>query len=425
MTKRFPSWPLVGVIAAFAGCSSPPPSQRAKNASPAPVTLLAFGDTGYHYDYLEKEDYETVLTEDQFLAKEKQDWIDDKRPIAELAYPPMYKLPVNGSIVAASGQEPVAKAMKDYCRQHGCDFGALLGDNIYPDGATAGADGIDDQKRFRDLFTIPYGALGERSADFRIYTVLGNHDWRTSREGAMSQVHFMETTPPFYMNGLFYRVVPPASRGEVEVFAIDTEVMLAGTTVYEAVLADDASEAPSTELEEFEPWAVPQNDAERNMAAWLESSLADSKARWKVVIAHHPLWSSSGSKFEQAKALRRIILPALCRYADLYLAGHEHTLEVHTDDCSSASVGEVKPLPQVVSGSAAKMRPINSAFIRNQLKANPQLQTLYSKGLTWGFSHLTFDGDKVTVRMVETPQTGSGATEVTFEQTFTRRSGGR
>ncbi len=424
MSKRFLFWPSVALIV-LAGCSSPPPAQQAKTASTGPITLLAFGDTGYHYDYLEKEDYETVVTEEQFLAKEKQDWIDDKRPIEELAYPPMYKLPGNGSIVAASGQEPVAKAMKDYCAQHGCDFGTLLGDNIYPDGATAGADGIDDRKRFRDLFTIPYGALGEGGKDFRIYTVLGNHDWRTSREGAMSQVRFMESTPPFYMNGLFYRVVPPAGRGEVEIFAIDTEVLLAGTTVYEAVLADDASEAPSTELEELEPWAVPQNDAERNMAAWLESSLADSNARWKVVIAHHPLWSSSGSKFEQAKALRRIILPALCRYADIYLAGHEHTLEVHTDDCSTASVGQVKPLPQVVSGSAAKMRPINSAFIRNQLKANPQLKTLYSKGLAWGFSHLTFDGDKVTVRMVETPQTGSGAAGVTFEQTFTRRSGGR
>ena len=80
------------------------------------------------------------------------------------------------------------------------------------------------------------------------------------------------------------------------------------------------------------------------------------------------------------------------------------------------------PLPQVVSGSAARMRPINSAFIRQQLKANPQLETLWSRGLTWGFSHLTFDGDKVTVRMVETPRDSSGTTQVTFEHTFTRRT---
>ena len=139
------------------------------------------------------------------------------------------------------------------------------------------------------------------------------------------------------------------------------------------------------------------------------------------MIGHHPLWSTAGSKFEQARALRRLILPTLCRQADLYLSGHEHTLEVHADDCSQAG-SKLAPLPQVVSGSAARMRPINSTFIRQQLKANPQLQTLWSRGLTWGFSHLTFDGDKVTVRIVETPRDSSGTTQVTFEHTFTRRT---
>jgi tartrate-resistant acid phosphatase type 5 len=381
--------------------------------------MLAFGDSGYHYDYLEKEDYETVLTQEQFLAKERTDWIKDKRPIGELAYPPMYRLPVNGSIIAASGQMPVANAMRELCAARGCDFGALLGDNIYPDGATAGADGIDDARRFRDLLTIPYGPLAEGRPDFRIYSVLGNHDWRTSREGAMAQVQFLERSPPFYMSGLFYRVAPPAARGEVEIFALDTEVLLAGTTVYKARLTDDAREAPSTEVEQLEPWAAPQTEAERNMVAWLEDALANSRARWKIVIGHHPLWSTAGSKFEQAKVLRRLILPALCRHADLYLAGHEHTLEVHTDDCTGAT-NKRAPLPQVVSGSAAKMRPINSAFMRHQLQANPQLRTLWARGLAWGFSHLTFEENRVTVRMVQVPGDGSDA-HVVYEHTFARR----
>ena len=382
--------------------------------------MLAFGDSGYHYDYLEKEDYETVLTPEQFLAKERKDWIKDKRPIEELAYPPTYRLPVNGSTIAASGQVPVANAMRDYCAARGCDFGAMLGDNVYPDGATAGADGIDDAQRFRDLFTIPYGPLGDGRTDFRIYSVLGNHDWHTSREGALSQVQFLGRSPPFYMDGLFYRVTPAAARGEVEIFAIDTEVLLAGTTVYKAKLTDDAREAPSTELEKLEPWAAPQTEAERTMASWLEAALAGSKARWKIVLGHHPLWSTAGSKFEQAKVLRRLILPSLCRHADLYLAGHEHTLEVHTDDCAAATPGR-KPLPQVVSGSAAKMRPINSAFLRNQLQANPQLRTLWARGLAWGFAHLTFSGDRVTVRMVHVPDDGSAA-QVAYEHSFERRS---
>ena len=282
-----------------------------------------------------------------------------------------------------------------------------------------------DAQRFRDVFTIPFTPLAQGREGFRIYGVLGNHDWHTSRAGAMAQVRFMETSPLFYMQGLFYRVVPPAAQGEVEIFAIDTEVLLAGTTVYEPALADDGSELPTNQIEAPEPWAVPQTEAERDMVAWLDAALASSTARWKIVIGHHPLWSTAGSKFEQAKALRRLILPVLCRRADLYLAGHEHTLEVHTDDCSAALPQQkVAALPTVVSGSASKMRPINSAFVRQQSKTYPQLQTLWTRGLVWGFAHLTFAGDRVTVRIVETPRDGSGVSQVTFEGSFARRTAG-
>lgn len=403
----------VCAVALTVACTSLPRAAK-------PVTLLVFGDGGYHYDHLEKKVYEKVVTEEQFMAKERKDWVEERRPIEEFDSPPMYKLPSNGSVIAATGQMPVSQAMKSFCAQQGCDFATMLGDNIYPDGAMANAD---DARRFRDVFTIPYGSLVEGRPDFRIYGVLGNHDWHTSRAGAMAQVRFLETTTPFFMNGLFYRVVPAASHGQVEIFAIDTEVLLAGTAVREAILAEDASEVATEELEQLEPWAAPQSDAERNMVSWLETALASSKARWKIVIGHHPLWSTAGSKFQQAKSLRRLILPTLCRYADLYLAGHEHTLEVHTDNCTDALPGwDGTPLPEVVSGSASKMRPTNSAFIRQQLKTHPELRTLYARGLTWGFAHLTFEGDRVTVKMIETPRDGTGTTQVSYEHSFARRS---
>jgi hypothetical protein len=405
----------------IASCTAPAPRATQDTAPQSKaVTLLAFGDGGYHYDHLDKKAYEKVVTEEQFMAKERKDWVEERRPPAEFDHPPMYKLPGNGSVIAATGQMPTARAMKSYCAQHSCDFGVMLGDNIYPDGAMADAD---DAKRFRDVFTTPYGSLVEGRDSFRIYGVLGNHDWHTSRDGALAQVRFLETTPPFFMNGLFYRVVPAATHGDVEIFALDTQVLLAATKTPEAVLAEDASEVQTDDLEYFEPWSAPQNEAEHNMVRWLEASLASSKARWKIVIGHHPLWSTAGSKFQQAKSLRRLILPALCRYADLYLAGHEHTLEVHTDGCSEALPGsDMTPLPQVVSGSASKMRPTNSAFIRQQLQAHPELRTLYARGLTWGFAHLTFAGDRATVRLIETPRDGSGTAQVTYEHSFARRS---
>ena len=46
------------------------------------------------------------------------------------------------------------------------------------------------------------GRSQRTGADFRIYAALGNHDWKTSRAGAMAQVRLPRTDAPFYMDGL-------------------------------------------------------------------------------------------------------------------------------------------------------------------------------------------------------------------------------
>lgn len=404
-------------LALLAGCATP------KEAS-TPFTLLMFGDHGYQLDYLSAKDRLPPKTLEQAIEDERKDWIEDSRPPAEFAPPALVQLPSTGGYVPATGMMPVAKAMADYCKPRRCDAAVMLGDNIYPNGPTGGADGRSDAKRFEDIFWTPYGGYGALAPDFRIYATLGNHDWRTSREAAMAEVKYFETTPPFYMDGLFYRVKPPAGNGEVEIFVIDTEVLLAGVPVYEGRLAPDGSELPPTELEVPEPWTKPANDREREMAAWLERSLRESDARWKIVIGHHPLWSSAGSKFEQARALRALILPTLCRYADMYVAGHEHTLEVHADSCAKVAPG-LAPLPQFVSGAAAKQRPLNSWFMAHQAKKSPELSTYYAKGLIWGYMALELEQDRAVVTVLTTPNDGSGTSTTAFSQAFARRTGAR
>ncbi|MBA3878785.1 MAG: hypothetical protein C0500_03600 [Sphingobium sp.] len=412
------------LVLSLAGCASVERAAAPASAPPSSVSFLAFGDSGYSLDYLDPEDLNPPLTREQFIAKARASWIKDKRPIAEFTPPPMVADPSNGGFVAASGLMPVAKAMTDYCRNSArCQFGVMLGDNIYPDGATLGADGRDDAKRFQDLFATPYGAFGWGDADFRIYATLGNHDWHTSREGALAQVRYLSETRPFYMDGLAYAAQPPAAKGMVEIFSIDTHVLLAGEKVLDGKLADDGSEVPTTKFDASEPWATPATDAERAMVANLEQRLKASKARWKIVIGHHPLWSSSGGKFEQARTLRAVLLPTLCRYADLYLAGHEHTLEVATDSCATAAPGEgLAALPNIVSGAAAKQRPLNTAFMAHQLRTYPQYRPLYVRGMIWGFAHLTLTDSEAKVTMVSTPNDGNGQPKVEFTQIFTRRN---
>jgi hypothetical protein len=387
------------------------------------VSLLLFGDHGYDLDYLAEDERLPARSHDEAVALQREEWLEDKRPPAEFAPSALIRLQSTGGYVDASGMMPVARAMTTYCAANRCDAALMLGDNIYPDGPTGGTDGRSDAKRFDDILRRPYKDFGSFAPGFRIYAALGNHDWRTSRAAALSEVAYMEKTPPLYMDGLIYSVKPPAGHGEVEIFVLDTEVLLSGQTVYEAELADDGSELPGTVLDERPTWTKPQTERERNMVAWLDKSLRESTARWKIVMAHHPLWSSAGSKFQEARVLRRLLLPSLCKYADMYIAGHEHTLELHSDDCGTAGIGvAVPPLPQIVSGAASKQRPVNTAFMAYQARNNPQLHSFYARGLIWGYMYVTLKPDEAEVRVFSTPNDGSGANVLETTHTYARRT---
>ncbi|HET6565748.1 MAG TPA: metallophosphoesterase, partial [Xanthomonadales bacterium] len=359
---------LVSTILLLSACSS---TGSPKGDEPASVGVLIFGDGGYHLMYPDQDDFVELFSTEEFLQAEWNSWLEDKRPPEEFEATPYAISPVTGKTVPASGMDAVSLAMKNYCAANAtpgarCDFAVMLGDNIYPSGATLGADGKDDAQRFYDNLTQPFGKLASENPDYTVYVTLGNHDWETSRAGGMAQIEFLEQSPDFYMDGPFYTVKPPAARGAVELFVIDTSMMLAATTVYEDYLDENGAEVVTDVVAEFDYHVEPLTEAEKNMAAWLDAALENSTAQWKIVLAHHPIWSSSGSKFEQGRALRELILPSMCRYADVFLVGHDHTLEVHTDDCSAAlGQATAEPLTQVVSGAAAKQRPVNTNFIRN------------------------------------------------------------
>ena len=389
------------------------------------VGILVYGDTGYHPDYPDQDDYVDLFSEEEFLAAERADWLEDKRPVDEYEPRPSSVSPVTGKVVGATGIFGVSEAMTNFCRDLAtCDFGVLLGDNIYPSGATLGADGFDDADRFEDVLQEPFGSVGDVENGFLTYVTLGNHDWETSRAGGFAQIDYLAQAPGFYIDGPIYSVKPPAGNGEVELFIIDTSMILANSEVREDSLNDDGSEGSLGEIEPSDYQVGPMTEAEKQQPQWLENALKNSDAKWKLVIAHHPLWSSSGSKFEQARVLREKLMPALCKYADAYLVGHEHTLEIHTDSCE-ATLGQAseKPLVQILSGAGAKQRPLNSNFMAHQDIKYPEHKTLFAEGMLWGFAHMQIEGDNAKVVLISIPDDASPGSTVIFEYDFERRSG--
>jgi len=419
-TPRLSMLVLLGVAA---GAAQPATAVDLAKGAGRAASIVIFGDSGYipSYERLDEDD-PPLRSLGDYLAAEARDWLERNPSLDGFTPTPWTFESALGSYMPASGLYPVAWAMDEQCRRAGCDFGVMLGDNIYPDGATLGTDGIDDERRFSDMLDKPFGRLGAGTTGFAIYALLGNHDWRHSREGALAQVQYLQRHPNFRMPGLFYRTVPPGLEGEVEVFVIDTEMLLASTNVQKDELDEHGNELKTGGLETWDAHIRPQTDEERAMAEWLTRSLAGSTARWKLVFGHHALWSGGGSKYEKARSLRRLLLPALCRHADAYFAGDDHMLEVYTDDCTAVDGSRASPLPLMVSGAAGKYRPLHPRFMAQQAMNNPQIRNLWSKGSTWGFMWARLAGEKLELQVFTTPADLSGRPVLEAKFEFPRRT---
>ncbi|MBU2883080.1 metallophosphoesterase [Psychrosphaera sp. B3R10] len=403
-----------------------PSSTQAVKSNDQDIHFLAFGDGGYHVDYPKQKHISNPKNRQQFIVSEIEDWLEEKRPLADFDHAPIYIYPGTDIATERGGALPVGKAMANYCKTNRCDFGIQLGDNIYPDGADAN-DGKDDQQRMNDLILKPLVPLFEQVPDLKVYSSLGNHDWKSSRKGVALQTKWMAKQDKFHMGDKgYYRYTQGTPGNEVEFFVLDTNMLLAGQTYYEVPLNDDGSEMPLAQalelgvakLEGIEVHEGPKNNEDVEQLSWLEKGLKESTAKWKIVYGHHILWSYGGSKYDEGHVLRKLLLPSLCEYADAYIAGHEHDLELLTDDCSKYQNAKRPKLPLIISGAASKMRGQHSTLAAFQERAYPEMDIIWGKGFIWGFASIQLDNnnDTLNVNFFTTPRDGSG--DLIEEQKF-------
>jgi 3',5'-cyclic AMP phosphodiesterase CpdA len=182
------------------------------------------------------------------------------------------------------------------------DFVLMLGDNNYGDGSP---------ESYRVRFEEPFKPLLDAGVKF--YAARGNHD-------AGPQWNY----PLFNMGGQRYYtftrksgVLPPVAGDLVQFFALDS------------VNLDDGQ------------------------LIWFDRQLSESKAEWKIVFFHHPIYSSG--RYAGSSAARRSTLEgALIEHqVDVVFAGHEHLYErmapqqgvVHfvVGATGSVRVGDLRP----------------------------------------------------------------------------------
>lgn len=163
-------------------------------------------------------------------------------------------------------EREMGAAVQRFETSHPADVLVTLGDNDYTESPT----------RFHRNWTVAFGWL--RAADVSVAGALGNHDIRVDG----GRYEFDELNMP---RGRYRRTV-----GNVELFVLNS------------------------------------NRVSSRQTAWLDRTLAASRARWQIVVFHHPAWTCGA--YRSSAAVVREWVPLFERYGvDLVLSGHDHNYQ--------------------------------------------------------------------------------------------------
>ncbi|MEZ4866419.1 MAG: metallophosphoesterase [Caldilineaceae bacterium] len=196
---------------------------------------------------------------------------------------------VHFAIVGDFGVDTTAEAdVATLIRGWNPDFVVTVGDNNYPDGKASTID--KNIGKYYQEFIAPYhGDYGPGAATNRFFPVLGNHDWHSIKCSGQDCTGAYFDYFELPNNERYYDFV----QGPVHFFMLDSD--------------------------SGEPDGIKATSVQ---AAWLQAALAASTARWKVVLLHHPPYSSGTHG-----STSTMQWPYAAWGADAVFAGHDHIYE--------------------------------------------------------------------------------------------------
>lgn len=264
-----------------------------------------------------------------------------------------YKKGANGvsepTTSAGRGQLAVANAMADWAAKHSPAFVLSVGDNFYETGVKSATD-----PRWRLTFEEVYAAA---SLQVPWYVALGNHDHYGN---AQAQLDYAATSKRWRMPARHYTFVEKSPSGvSVEFFVLDTDPFA------RAVMGKSAPDA----------------EAAAQQLVWLDAALKASKATWKIVVGHHPLWTGGTRRATREHRLADELPPILRRHdVAVYLCGHEH------DAQHLMSEG----VHCLLVGNSAEAKPTGAID-----------KTVYAESFL-GFAHASVTADRFQIHFVDT-----------------------
>lgn len=184
-------------------------------------------------------------------------------------------------------------------------FTISTGDNFYTQGVRSTED-PKWERSFEAIYTAP-------ALQSRWYAVLGNHDWQGS---VPAQIEYTSLSHRWYMPAQYY----------AETLAINdtTDVLFAFIDTTPLVTSDDRRGRFSNSGE----WQVEEQ------LEWLEETLSESDADWKIVVGHHPIYVGS-VRYSDNPRLVELLVPMFEEHGvQAYFAGHDHNLQHHRPEGS-------------------------------------------------------------------------------------------
>jgi len=247
-------------------------------------------------------------------------------------------------------QRDVAAQMAATAQDVDAKFIISVGDNFYENGV-ASVNDPQWQTSFEQVYAAP-------SLQVPWHVVLGNHDYHGDCD---AQISYHKTSPRWNLPARYYtrREAIDASH-PVEFFHLDTTPMAnldVGEMKYHGNLK--SQDVPA-------------------QLAWLEAVLAASTAPWKIVIAHHPVYS--GGPHGDTPYIIRHVLPLLEKHGvQAYFNGHDHDLQ-------HLQAGRVNLF---CSGAGSKPRETKTTA-----------HTRFAKGCS-GFTAVALQAEQMDVRMLD------------------------
>lgn len=198
-------------------------------------------------------------------------------------------------------QKEVSTTMAKAARTMGINFVASTGDNFYPEGVISVQDPLW-KSSFEDIYTA-------HVLQASWYPVLGNHDYAGNPQ---AEIDYSKISRRWRMPSRYYTVEESAEDGTKILF------VFTDTSPFEKGYHSNKNEPFGSNIRS-------QDTALQRK--WIDSTLRNSDARWKIVFGHHPLYTS-GPRKERKNDVAAALQPTLeSAGADIYIAGHEHILE--------------------------------------------------------------------------------------------------